>query len=79
MNYDTMSVHDLVLAIAKEGMLALQRGVTGDDGVSLVILESALRKAVIREASQEELFRAFSSFPCIETSKYYPDNPEETP
>ena len=51
MNYDSMSVHDLVVAIANEGEFT---GLTAKAHDDLTPLESALRKAVIREASVAE-------------------------
>jgi hypothetical protein len=51
MNYDTMTVRELVREIVREEGLAFQIGVTGDDWSSLKECESALRRAVIREAS----------------------------
>jgi len=53
MDYDIRTVHDLVLAIAKEGMLALQRGVNADDGETLLRLEYAIRAAVLLEDSTD--------------------------
>ena len=41
MTYDTMSVHELILEAARIGV----------DGFPLPAIESALRRAVIREAS----------------------------
>ena len=50
--YDSMSVHDLVIAIANEGEFT---GLTAKAPHDLTHLESALRKAVIREASVGEV------------------------
>lgn len=51
MNYDNMSAHELVLAIAEEGEYTGLTALPHDD---LTPIESALRRAVIREATVSE-------------------------
>lgn len=53
MNYDTMSVHDLVNELANWGRYEKKRFVSPKDMMMIdrSALESALRSAVIREAS----------------------------
>jgi hypothetical protein len=49
-NYDTMTVHDLVLEAAKDGMQGFLHDAS-PELCELPEIESALRRAVIREAS----------------------------
>ena len=51
-DYDSMSVHDLVVAIANEGEFT---GLTAKAHDDLTPLEAALRRAVLREATVGEV------------------------